>query len=331
MLIAILFLLSFSLIVFQVLAHTPLSPSDEIHSLDTAFEVPNPTKSWALYRELHHEGEAEYYKLHLRAGERLRISLFIKEIKEDFSPHLVIMGEALPSPDDFPDSVEKPNEFGAIIVKPSAPENPEYEPFTPTSYYYLIHVDEIISQEADYYVAVYEPSSIEGKYGIAIGYKEFTLSEWLLIPFDVIGIHEWEGQSLIMILSPLLVALFSGIIVLWKNFTKFNLHKIVGSIAGFLYIGSGLMTLIQMIIALSVSQLGPSAVLTSVFIALPLLFGFFILRKIIRFKEKLSIMDRVVFIALGLIGFFTWSGLLLGPSMTILAGIFPNRFFAKRI
>ena len=82
MLIAILFLLSFSLIVSQVWAHTPLSPSDEIHSLDTAFEVPNPTKSWALYRELHQEGEADYYKLNLKAGER--ISLFIKEIKKTF-------------------------------------------------------------------------------------------------------------------------------------------------------------------------------------------------------------------------------------------------------
>jgi len=46
-----------------------------------------------------------------------------------------------------------------------------------------------------------------GKYGIAIGYKEeFTLSEWLLIPIDVINIHQWEGQSLILILMPLLLS-----------------------------------------------------------------------------------------------------------------------------
>lgn len=70
-----------------MLVYTPLRSIDEIHSLDTALEVPNPTKSCMLYRELLHEGEAEYYEIGLFTGERLRISLNTKEFEGDsFSP-----------------------------------------------------------------------------------------------------------------------------------------------------------------------------------------------------------------------------------------------------
>lgn len=328
---AFLFSLALSLLISQGLAHTPLNPLDEIHSLETAFEVPDPTKSWALYRELHDEGEAEYFKLHLNPGERLRISLYIKETKENFFPHLVIMSRDLALPDDFPNSIEKPEDFGGIVIEPLISENSEYEPFTPASYYYLIDVDETISKEGDYYVVVYEPNSVEGKYGIAIGYKEeFTLSEWLLIPFDVISIHQWEGQSLIFILAPLLIALFSGVgLLLWKYFKELSLFKIIGSIAGLLYIGSGLMILIQMIIALSTSPFNSSAVITGIFIALPLLLGLLLMRKIVRFKGKLLVKDRVVLASLGLIGLFTWSGLLIGPSLAIVSSFFPSRFLEQ--
>jgi len=44
-------------------AHTPLKPGHENHTLDSALEIPNPTKSWTLYRELHEANEPEYFKL----------------------------------------------------------------------------------------------------------------------------------------------------------------------------------------------------------------------------------------------------------------------------
>ena len=322
-----------SFIVSSAIAHTPLNPTGEIHSLDTAFEVPNPTKSWTLYRELHHEGEAEYFKLHLNVGERLRVSLYIKEIEGNFSPHLIIMGEDLQLADSLPSFIEIPEGFGASLVEPTMPEKPEYEPFTPASYYYLVDVDETISKEGDYYLVVYEPNLEEGKYGIAIGYKEeFTLSEWLLIPFDVISIHEWEGQSLILILMPLLLSLILGSVLLaWKSLIKLNIFNIVGISAGLFYVGSGFMILMQMSIALSGAIFNSLVVLTLIFIALPLLLGFVLLRKIIRFKGQLSKRDRGVFVVLGLVGVFTWSGLLLGPSLAIIAGILPNRFFKKEV
>lgn len=325
----ILFFLSFSFIISQVWAHTPLSPIDEIHTLDTALEVPNPTKSWTLYRELHHEGEAEYYQLNLNAGERLRISLYTKELEGNFFPQLIVMGEDLAVPVDFPSSIEKPEGYGAILLDSTIPENREYEPFTPTSYYYLIDVDILITESGEYYVAVFEPNLEEGKYGLAIGYKEeYTLYEWVMIPFDVISIHEWEGQSLIGILAPLFLSLGLGFFVfVWIGFIKLNLFSIVGSTAGLLYAGSGFMIFTQMVIAFAGAPLSSTFVLTAIFIALPLILGYLLLRKIVRLKGKLSIKDRVVFIVLGVGGVFIWSGLIIGPVLAILCGLFPTGFF----
>jgi hypothetical protein len=326
-----LFLLSFSLLASQVWAHTPLSPIGEIHSLDTAYEVPNPTKSWTLYRELHHEGEAEYYKLHLEAGERLRISLYTKDIQGNFSPHLVVMADDLAPTDDAPGYIEKPEGFGAILIEPSIPQNREYEPFTPASYYYLIDVDEPISEHGDYYVVVFEPNMEEGKYGIAIGYKEeFTISEWLLIPFDLIRIHEWEGQSLIEIIAPLLLTLVVGLFILvWKAFIKLNLFNIIASTAGLLYVGSGLMIFMQMIIAIAGAPFNFAVVLTVIFIAMPLVLGYFLVRKVILLKGELSTKDRVIFVVFGIAGLFTWSGLIIGPGLAIFSGLFPKKMLKK--
>ena len=321
------------LLATSAMAHTPLNPSVENHSLDTAFEVPNPTKSWTLYRELHHEGKAEYYELYLNAGERLRASLYTKEYKENFAPHLIIMGEDLQLADSLPSFIEIPQGFGASLVEPSKPEKPEYEPFTPASYYYLIDIDVTISNEGKYYLAIYEPNAEEGKYGIAIGYKEeFTFSEWLLIPFDVISIHEWEGQSLIVILMPLLLALVLGLgLLAWKSLIKLNIFNILGIVAGLFYLGSGLMLLMQMLFALYGALFNGLVVLTLIFIALPLVIGYVLLRKTVRGEGSLSKRDRVGFLVLGLVGLFTWSGLLLGPALAMVVGILPNGFLKNSL
>lgn len=325
----VLLLLCLSFFVSQAWAHTPLTSSNEIHSLETALEVPNPTKSWTLYRELHHEGEAEYFRLALKVRERLRISLYVKDLLGTFSPKLAIMGDDFGLDDVFPRWLEKPEGYGAILFDSITPENREYEPFTPTSYYYLIDVDIPIIENGDYYVAVFEPNLEEGKYGLAIGYKEeYTLSEWVMIPFDIISIHEWEGQSLIGILAPLLLSLIVGFLLfMQKRLIKLTAFDLIGSTAGLLYIGSGFMVFTQMIIALSGAPFSSTAVLTVFFMALPLILGYFLLRKVIRFESKLSNKDRIIFIAFGVAGIFSWSGLIIGPILAIFCGVFPIGVF----
>jgi hypothetical protein len=84
-----------------------------------------------------------------------------------------------------------------------------------------------------------------------------------------------------------------------------------------------------MLLALYGSFFNSSVILTLVIIALPLVMGFFLLKKTTSLKGNLTIRDRVVFVLLGLVGLFTWSGLLLGPCLAIVIGFFPNRFSKK--
>jgi hypothetical protein len=91
--------------------------------------------------------------------------------------------------------------------------------FTPSSYYQLISVDLIVEQSGDYYLVVYGI----GKYGLAVGYKEeFSLLEWLKIPFDVTLVHLWEGQSLLLILLPLIIIIYIGLSFCYYSKHCFN-------------------------------------------------------------------------------------------------------------
>lgn len=308
-----------------VYAHTPLKPGEENHSLETAYEIPNPTKSWTIYREIHETGEAEYYKLRLEPGETLRISIYTPMAEDPvFAPNLVVMGPGIPSEGALPDFIEVPDGYGAALIEAERLEEPEYEPFTPTSYYYLSYFDMEIQDTGDYYFAVYEPAN-EGRYGVAVGYvEEFTLVEWLRIPLDVIGIHQWEGQSLVVILAPIIVTLAAGLaFLIWKSGMDVSAFKVVATTAGLLYVGSGLMTLAQMVIALSAAY-SNTWFLTMIFILLPVLIGLAILWKAVKGKGLRSTKDRALFAVFGLVGLFTWAGVLIGPALSLLTSILPS-------
>ena len=323
-----LFLVALTLFVHVALAHTPLEPPFDNESLATAYGVPDPTKSWAIYAELHEGGEAQYYRLDMEQGERLRLMLFIPiSEKERFKPNLVVMGPGITSQGAPPEFVEIAGGVGVTVLEGQLSAEPAYEPFTPSAYYYLADLDLDVSVAGTYHVAVYEAYQ-GGRYGLAIGYREeFGLDEWLMIPIDVIGVHEWEGQSIGLILAPMLAALSIGFALsIWRRRAILReIFNVTGVSSGLLYLGSGAMMFTQMIWALAATGPDFSAVLTIVFTLLPILLGVAILRLTI--KDPKSVTKRVrAFIAiLGLLGLFTWAGLLVGPALALLTSVLPAK------
>ncbi len=316
-------LVSLMLLVSPVLAHTPLEPGDN-EELETATVVTDPTKSWAVYAELHEEGEAQYYRLDLNDGERLKAMLYIPIAEKGFKPNLVIMGPGISSQDTVPEYVEVPDGAGVILVEAEETAMPEYEPFTPSSYYYPAEYDLEISVPGEYFIAVYEPDR-GGRYGLAIGYREeFGVDEWLLIPLDVIDIHQWEGQPLALIIAPMLIALAAGLLtIVWLK--RHLLQRIgfwLAALAGLLFIGSGFMTLAQMLIALSSATFDASAALTIVFAVLPILLGIGILK--LAARDNMTAKTRSLVALFGLSGLIVWAGVLIGPVLALLASIIPT-------
>ena len=292
-----------------VYAHTPLDTEGENNSPETAIIIDDPTKSWTLYEELE---TVDYYKVHLHESEELRVSLYVSIWgDEHFTPSLVVMGPDIMGNDEPP--FEHPEDLGRIIIQGERPDKPDYEPFTPASYYYIAAYRHVASVEGDYYVAVYDQEH-GGRYGMALGYREtFTLVEWLKIPLDLVRIHIWEEQSLLLLIGPPAIAFLYGLYYAFIQRSPQNMTQTLGTIASLLFISSSVMTLTQMLVYLFAAGFSGSAILTLFFVASQLGLGVLGVRE----SDK----TWVIWIGLGLGGFFTWAGWIIGPILAIGAGI----------
>jgi hypothetical protein len=239
------------------------------------------------------------------------------------------MGPEIEEPSEAPSFIEVPEDVEIRLVEGIRHEAPEYEPFTPASYYFTADYRADVVVEGDYYFVVYSDSG-GGRYGVAVGYVEtFTLVEWIMVPFDVMGIHQWEGQSLAFILAPMALTLVLGLLILvWKFKPKDIVSVFLGVLAGLLYIGSGFMMFTQMIIALIGATSTSSSVITFFFAILPVAIGLVIIRKIIGGRASFNPRDRGIMLALGILGFFLWAGLLVGPVLSIIMSILPTKLFS---
>ncbi|UCB57875.1 MAG: hypothetical protein JSV67_04505, partial [Thermoplasmatales archaeon] len=284
------FILIMLLFIKNAVSHVPIT-GGENNSLETAIEVMEPTKSWAIYDEIHEPGETKYYKFTMKQGEILRISLFVN--KEEFTPGVIVMGKGLTSQGILPSGVEVPTGYGYLVFEGEKTNIREYEPFTPSSYYFTADIDINVTTNDLYYIAVFDELD-HGKVGIAIGFIEtFSVTEWLMIPINAINIHIWEGQNIALIIAPLYLTIIIGIIILiWiskkEHKLQLNNQAILGIFAAFLFIGSGLMILMQMIIALTGSSADISIIITLVFVLLPILFGILLMRTSIKIVKELN-------------------------------------------
>ncbi|MFX1369801.1 MAG: hypothetical protein ACFFAY_14490 [Promethearchaeota archaeon] len=319
-----------SLMLFQSASgHVPVT-GEPGESLDTATEIADPTKSYVIYSEIHNHDEAQYFTFEMGAGTRLRMTLMIPTefVSTSFRPTLVLMGHGLTNSsnvsDHLEDHIEIPSDVG-IVVFDEALMHPEYEGFTPSSFYLLESVDIIVPETGDYYLAVYDETS-HGRYAITIGYVEsFTFDEWLLVPINVIGIHLWEGQNLFLILAPILITVPLGIIFIYRRQEEgsriSNPFTWIGFAGSLLIVGSGILMFHQMIVAALNVPINAQAVITAIFAMLPILMGYFGLRIGIRLDRNATTSDGMKMILVAVLSLFVWGGLLLGPALLVVVGV----------
>lgn len=319
-----------SMIVIQgVSAHVPVA-GEPGESLETAVEIPDPTKSYVIYSELHDDGHSQYFTFEMEAGERLRTTLMIptEYASQSFRPVLVLMGPGLANSSNISEHttehVEVPEGAGIILFDETA-MHPEYEGFTPSSFYLLENVDIIIPESGVFYLAVYDEAA-HGRYAITIGYREtFTLDEWLLVPFNVIAIHEWEGQNLALILAPLIIAVPVGLFLVQRNLTeeeRISDTKIwIGLIGSLLIIGSGILIFYQMVWAALMVPANAQVLVTAIFGIIPVVLGYMGLQITLRLNSNLVMKDIAKLIIVGVISLFVWGGHIVGPVLIFIAGL----------
>ncbi len=160
-----------------------------------------------------------------------------------------------------------------------------------------------------------------GKVGIVIGYIEsFTPIEWLKVPFDVAFVHNWEGQDYLIILLPMIIIVFGGLLINGYYYKlPLDASQILAFAGSLTYFGSGAIILHQMIIGMMGSTYDALLVVTIIFAFIPILLGYSIIRKAT--KPNLSIGQKIRLLLYGILGLIFWAGYIVGPLLVIISVI----------
>jgi hypothetical protein len=302
-----------------VLAHAPLSVGPN-GGITNATLISSPEKSFVLYTGLDEDGEVQYYRFPLKNGQVLYGSLQVPG-PDSAVPDLVIIGPGIDSSGTIPPFIDVPAGSGAMLVQGKEPEKPSYEPFTPQPIYEAARFNVTVPENGDYYIAVAGPGG--AKYSLAPGFREeFTAAEWLLIPWSVISIHLWEGQSMAGVFAPGVAVVTGGLVlaVLYRKKQGLMRDPVLWLIlvAGLLYLGGAAMTGLQIVHTVLRTGYSPGVLLTLIFIAGPVILGIFaVLAGIQSLHPDSTLMSGVAMAVAGILGLLLWAGLLIGPLLAL--------------
>jgi hypothetical protein len=319
------------------MAHAPLGTGDN-ESINKATVIPDPTKSWALYSALNSDGDPQYYTFNITAGQTIHVTIYKSTRNQDinFKPRLIIIGSNVAPKGEIPSKITVPSGLSAQLLNQTEP-TPTFEPFSPGTFIGLADTTLDNPTPGKYYLVVFEQSNSTagGNYGLAIGDREtYTIDEWILIPLNLMNIYQWEGQSIALILTPMIATLVVGIVlVAWrlrKQCDLANPMAWIGAIAGFTFIGTSTSTLFQLLFDATKVSVGGEAAITAIFIIIPLILGLVTLRVAIKNSQKATIRKRIYFVVLGVAAVFIWAGLILGPILAIIAAVMPTSLKRKK-
>jgi hypothetical protein len=307
----------------SVSAHAPASAGSN-EDIANATLIGNPEKSYAIYSDLHQSGEAQYYEFPMKTGQHLYGSVMVPG-PGSMVPDIVIMGPGIPSSGNVPSYIEIPPGAGAMVITGTLPGKPTYEPFSPQPIYEVARFNVTIPEDGDYYLAVYGPDG--GEYSLAPGFLEqFTLSEWLFIPFSVISIYLWEGQSIALIFAPFLIIVLGGLVLLLceqkKVGKRWGYREWIVLTAGLLYLGGAGITAAQAVHTVLLTGYSSIVLVTLIFIAAPLILGIILIRTGLTLTRdgRYSRASGVWILLAGFLGFVVWAGLFIGPVLAIVGG-----------
>ena len=346
-------LLVLLLLSFAAAGHVPLIGGGN-EDISTAIHISNPAKSWAVYATLDNETE-HYFSFDFKEGDRIYLGLLksTDPADEDFQPMLVLMGPGigqsssttagqpegivLPENTVLPENIVLPQSLTdlGVLAADGKEETATYEPFGPSSYIKLAEINLSAPQSGHYYAAVYTnrtkkvaadvsaASAIDkGHYSLVVGYREeFSFTDRMIAPIQIASVYLWEGQSLLMILIPFLVALIAGGLIYWRAGRR-SPFSLAGTLAGFLFLATSSLVLTQMIYSLTRAPFGPEVYITVAIILFHAILGVACIRLA---RGEAGILQRSLLAVIGTIALLGGSGMILGPILGIAASVLPTR------
>lgn len=158
--------------------------------------------------------------------------------------------------------------------------------------------------------------------------RGFTLSAWVMVPVSDITTHLREGQDILSILVPFLAVLILGALLIVRREGKKGVpHRPafwLATVAGLCYLGGAAVTMIQIFRARGITGFSSGIVIILVFAVLGVILGTAALR-LTRTQEPWPLKTRISFMVIAVLGILFWSGLLIGPVLTLIAAVLPDR------
>jgi hypothetical protein len=143
----------------------------------------------------------------------------------------------------------------------------------------------------------------------------------------VIGIRLWQGQSFLLIGGPYLVVLAVGLLLFFMRQRRERMIPAagVGLIAGLLFLGSGVETILQTGIALRLAPVDPSVVVPLVLAGIALGVGSMAVRASVKASDSTPERFRLLMLMVGTVGLVAWAGVIIGPVLAFGAALLPKR------
>jgi hypothetical protein len=217
-----------------VSAHRPGWGEDE-----GVTEIPNLRTSMAYYRELDAAGpggldsatdphdldsaaQARYvhlYRFDGQAGQNLYGGINIPTIRglEDYAVTVALVGPGLPADGRAALPLAVPEEDWGALIFPSVVSEDFYEPFTQTNYWGRQNINLPLPASGSYYLVVWNPQGLPGKYVLDTGRaEEFSAGDLLRFPVWWLRVHLFfEHGPALASAAGLAVLLFGAVI--WKK------------------------------------------------------------------------------------------------------------------
>ena len=144
------------------------------------------------------EGVVDIYAFEALAGQELYSAINIPALEglEDYGVSLAVVGPGLPAADLDQLPLTAPQGMGTRVF-PSQQNEDFFEPFTQTRYWGRQEISLNLPETGEYYLAVWNPDGLPGKYVLATGRAEvFGPLDFFRFPVWWLQVHLYYGHGL---------------------------------------------------------------------------------------------------------------------------------------
>jgi ligand-binding SRPBCC domain-containing protein len=159
--------------------------------------IENLSTSFAYYRDLKPGAQADVYTFEAQAGEHLHAGISVPALRglESYGVSVALLGPGLPAVDHDQLPANHPEDLGGLIFATARGED-FFEPFTQTNYWGRQRLELDLPQAGTYYLLVWQPEGLAGKYVLDTGTAEvFGPADLLAFPVWWLKVHQFFGES----------------------------------------------------------------------------------------------------------------------------------------